>query len=301
MTRWVRCLVPLSYSFTDLFSGQLEDTISAGFHRAANLRALLTKADTPDALKRCEPIFSKLVDPGSNGTVLHEMVDLSSRVHDININGSSTGGDEESIPTPNHARRYVKMPGDLRHAFCSSGTADDEPGRAYFVSQTDVSGFTHSTKQRHQGNSQVLYRSPSHSKIVPGFIESIFTPEHDDRQFLAVRHLLPSPVKDPFQDWPFLKVKMYDNALGDLEVILPENIQVQFASCPLEWDGVPTIAVVSLAKVRTSMFQGSVQRLIYFGQDRRDLSRVEDLLYAQACKISLRFEASYFLLASKMN
>lgn len=214
---------------------------------------MLSKADTPDALKRCQPIFSKLVDPKSTGTLMTEINDLASRVRDEDAReeddqeGPATHDDAESAPWNPKLAGLVED--DLRRAY-RNFTSADCPIHARFLSHTTISGFVHSTRQKHQGNSQVFFSSINNTISVPGFIESIFTFKDDPRQFLAVRRLLSTSVHDPFQRWPFLGIKMYDNSLGDLEVILPENIHIQFASCPLEWDNAPSVAVVSLARVR---------------------------------------------------
>lgn len=206
---------------------------------------MISKADTPDALKRCQPIFSKLVDGQSTGTLMTEINDLSSRVYDQDLTEECPSTQEN---TNTNSGSIDKMSDELRLAF-QSISPDDCPTHARFVSNVTISGFVHSTRQKHQGNSQVFF-FPIHSKAsMPGFIESIFSVEKDSRQFVAIHRLLPSSSSDPFQQWPFLGVKMYDNSLGELEVIPLRNIEFQFASCSTVWEEMPTVVVVKLTRV----------------------------------------------------
>lgn len=184
-----------------------------------------------------------------------EINDLSSRVHDMDITEDvSPETSLDDSDTANYNPKLAKnMPDGLRHAL-RAVSPDNCSTHAHFVSSTSVSGFVHSTRQKHQGNSQVMFSPIDGGAPVPGFIDSIFTVENDPRQYIAVHRVLSgsSSNNDPFRDWPFLGVKMYDNALGDLEVIPVSNIDFQFACCPLVWGGENVLAVVSLSRVSSS-------------------------------------------------
>lgn len=254
MTRWVRPRISFdNYILSFSCVGQLEETISSSFHRASNLRSLLSKADTPEALKHCEPMFSKLVHSNSTGTLMAEIHDLSSRVQDQDIAegaiSDSDPSEESGDPGSWNSKLATAMSPELRQAF-QRAFPGGSPTHAHFTSQTTISGFVHSTRQKHQGNSQVLY-AQRQGMSTPGFIQSIFRIENDSRQFLAVRRLLPSTVNDPFRPWPLLGVKLYANSVGELDVISPEDVQFQYASCPLKWEETENIAVISLSRVST--------------------------------------------------
>lgn len=240
---------------TDISTGQLEQTIAQSFHRASNLRSFLLKADAPDALKRCQSIFDQLVDPQATGTLMAEINDLSSRVHDgIERDGVERDGvedsSEDSVPLWN-AKNAKAIPHGVRNAlyvaFSISAT------KAMFSSNTKIAGFVHSTEQKHAGNSQILFSKTEDEAPTPGFIQYVFSLEHDTRRFLAVRRLLPATVNDPFSSYPLLGIRMYSNSRDDYEVITSDDVDAQFASCPLEWESTPNIAVISLSRVSYSL------------------------------------------------
>lgn len=184
-----------------------------------------------------------------------EINDLSSRVHDRDITEdvSPEISLDDSDTTSYNLKLAKIMPDGLRHAF-RAVSPDSCSTHAHFVSNTTISGFVHSIRQKHQGNSQVMFSPLDGSAPIPGFIDSIFTVENDPRQFLAVHRLLSSSSSnnDPFRHWPFLGVKMYNNALGDLEVIPVANVDFQFACCPLVWEGADVLAVISLSRVSST-------------------------------------------------
>lgn len=182
-----------------------------------------------------------------------EINDLSSRVQDQDIVEGAISddvpSDESGDPGPWNSKLTTAMSSELRQAF-QKASPNGCPTHARFTAQTTISGFIHSTRQKHQGNSQVFYAQKQNVSI-PGFIESIFRVENDSRQFLAVRRLLPSSVNDPFRPWPLLGVKLYANSVGELDVISVEDVQFQYASCPLKWEGTDTLATISLSRVST--------------------------------------------------
>lgn len=222
-------------------------------------------------------MFSKLVEPRSTGTLMVEINDLSSRVHDRDITEDvSPEISLDDSDTIKYNPKLAKvMPDGLRQAF-RVVSPHSHPTHAHFVSNTTISGFVHSTRQKHQGNCQVMFSPTDGSTPIPGFIDSIFTVENDPRQFLAVHRLLSSSSSnnDPFRHWPFLGVKLYDNALGYLEVIPVANVDFQFACCPLIWEEADVLAVVSLSKVSSAMacFSVPTQISLFFRTKRLSVS-----------------------------
>lgn len=79
--------------------GELEETISASYTRAANLRALPLKAGCPEVLQNCEKIFAKLLDPYLRNTLPTDTNILDS-LNDVDDLGESC--DEDAMnPVPN--------------------------------------------------------------------------------------------------------------------------------------------------------------------------------------------------------
>lgn len=248
-TQVTECPVPLYRILTNV-AGEIEKTIAQSFHRASNLRGSLLKADTPDALKRCQPMFDKLVDPRSGDTLMQDITDISSRVPDdsrMEVDEDRQVA-EESASSWN-SKKATTIPKDVRHAL--EKIIGSAPTHAMFTSDIKISGFIHSTQRKHVGNSQVFFSTSDSQWIVPGFIQYMFSLEHDSRQFIAVRRLLPATDKDPFSEHQLLGVQMYSNALDDIEIIGPDDVDAQFASCPLEWNHKDNIAVISLSRVST--------------------------------------------------
>ena len=173
--------------------------------------------------------------------------DMSSRIRGgLDIDDAADSFPEESTSAWDR-KKATPIPEDVRAAF--QRAFGSSPTHARFIPNTKISGFTHSTKQNHLGNSQIFFSSPNDRVSVPGFIYHILSLEDDPRLFLAVRCLLPTTVKDPFDRYPILGIKLYSAVVDDLEIILLDNVDAQFASCPLDWDEKPGVAVITLSRV----------------------------------------------------
>lgn len=211
----------------------------------------MLKADTPDALKQCQPMFDKLVDPNSTGTLMAEMRDLSSRANNQDGIGIEDTDDlrEENESSPN-SRKAQQVPTELRAAI-RSAFGEVPPSKIVLTSNTRISGFVHSTMTKHSGNSQVYFTPRLEVNSTPGFIHNIFTVPGMQGEYLAVRRLLPCRVEDPFSAFPVLGIQLYSNILDELEIISVDDVDAQFASCPMTWKKTENIAVVSLSRVCT--------------------------------------------------
>lgn len=192
-------------------------------------------------------MFDRLVDPQSIGTLMAEINDLSTRVRDgIETEDAEELPLEKSAATWN-AKNAKDIPDEVREVLHASFPTSAT--KAMFSSNTKISSFVHSVQDKHFGNSQILFSKIENNSPAPGFIHHIFSLEDDERQFLAIRRLLPTTVKDPFSLYPLLGVQMFSNTVDDLEVITADDVVAQFASCSLEWENTSNVAVISLSRV----------------------------------------------------
>lgn len=194
-------------------------------------------------------MFDKLVDPQSTGTLMAEMRDLASRASNQNgmeLPDTDTFAQEDASNT----KKAKDVPLELRNAI-RVAFGEFAPTKIIPSSDTKISGFVHSTITTHVGNSQIYFSAPFEFTTTPGFIHYIFSCPNIAGQYLAVRRLLPCEVEDPFSAFPILGVKLYSNVVDELEVISVDDVDAQFASCPLEWDGKSNFAVISLSRVST--------------------------------------------------
>lgn len=163
----------------------------------------------------------------------------------MEIDGDEEAPEDEGVPAWNE-KNAKDIPSSVRDALhVAFGIS---ASKAIFSSDMKISGFLHSVQQKHAGNSQIIYSTTS-TETIPGFIYHIFSLEHDARQFLAVRRLLPATVKDPFSAYPLLGVQMYSNVVSEFEIITSDNVDAQFASCHLEWEDTHNVAIISLSRV----------------------------------------------------
>ena len=192
-------------------------------------------------------MMDKLVDSQSTGSLMAEINDISSRVHErMETDDTNDSLGEDSTPTWN-AKNAKTIPYPVRDALHAAFGINAT--KAMFTSNMKISGFVHSVQHKHAGNSQIFYSNAHNTAPVPGFIHYIFSLEHDSRRFLAVRRLLPSTVKDPFSLYPLLGVQLYSSTVTDFEVIAADEVDAQFACCPMEWENISNVAVISLSRV----------------------------------------------------
>jgi hypothetical protein len=208
-------------------SGQLEETIATSFVKSANLRALLTKSECPEAIKNCQAFFQKLVDPEVRNTLLTDMSVFTTHL------------EPEFMPTPPVSPPSSSIRGSDINNSSIHGIAKN-------LSYYTVHGRAFSIATRHKGNGSVLVRHQS--SILPAQIEEIIgTP--DDQTFVAVRYFRPTVVNDPFKAYPALRISLWDSKLGQRIVIRAEDICGHFASIPLFWEKSYCTVVVSLSRV----------------------------------------------------
>jgi hypothetical protein len=220
--------------------GEYEETISRSYTTAANLRGLVRKSDCPEALKNCEPMFEKLVDPQVRNTLVTDM-----------LSASFGDGDDEDDDAIWSGRDTSDVPSDLFEAFRRTlGFA--APSRARFLSHLTIHGLTYTVSLKHPGNSQVLVRIPPGADIVPSQISHIFqlTMSNSVKTFIAVRCYSPHPVKyDPFVHFPSLQTQLWGTALGRLEIITPSDIHSHFAKYNFIWEKKEVTVASSLSRV----------------------------------------------------
>jgi len=218
-------------------NGQLEETIATSFVKSANLRALLSKSECPEAIKNCQAFFQKLVDSEVRNTLLTDISVFTSHLEPelmptrIELEGDETCG-----------RTTFRMLDEHLSDINKSSICGTPKNLSYYT----VHGRTFSIATRHKGNSSVLVRHQS--SILPAQIEDIIrTP--DDQTFVAVRYFRPTAVNDPFKAYPALRISLWDSKLGQLTVVRAEDICGHFASIPLFWEKGYCTVVVSLSRV----------------------------------------------------
>jgi len=216
-------------------NGQLEETIATSFVKSANLRALLTKSECPEAIKNCQAFFQKLVDPQVRNTLLTDISAFTSHL------------EPEFTPTPTAS--FPPIRGTTFRAlekYLNDINESPIPRTAKSLSYYTVHGRTFSIATRHKGNGSVLVRHES--SMLPAQVEDIIrTP--DDQIFIGVRFFCATAANDPFKTYPALRISLWDSKLGQLVIIRPEDICGHFASVPLLWEKCHCNVVVSLSRV----------------------------------------------------
>jgi hypothetical protein len=215
-------------------NGQLEETIATSFVKSANLRALLTKSECPDAIRNCQAFFQKLVDPEVRNTLL---TDISAFISHL---------EPKFMPTP---ATFSPIRGTTFRAlekYLSDINKSPIPRTAKTLNYYTSHGRTFSIASRHKGNGSVLVRNKS--SMLPAQIEDIVRTAND-QIFIAVRYLCATAVNDPFRAYPDLQISLWDSKLGQLVIVRPEDICGHFASLPLFWENCHCNIIVSLSRV----------------------------------------------------
>ena len=139
--------------------GQLEQTISESFTRAANLRAFVYKTNQcPPAILNSQSIFRQLVDPHTCNTLTSEMMSFG-----------SIEQPEVAIWNP---MAMSKVPLKLQ-TILRQHNSDARVDRAQFLTNITLYGLRYTTSRKHLGNSCVLLGLPSSDVKVPAVIDSI--------------------------------------------------------------------------------------------------------------------------------
>ena len=223
---------PVFLHGTNTSIGELEQTISTSFVKAANLRALLCKSKCPDAIKSCASYFEKLTDPQVRNTLLS------------NISSFAVHITSEPPPQPIDGRSTIS---ELTYKALQLHFHPELPPHAaktmrYFT----MHGRTFSTFSHHRGNSAVLIR---HSRgLCPAQIEDIIQTSPDQVLF-AVRYYRTPIFDDPFKRYPVLQTSLWEAELGKLTCVDSKNVECHFASTTFDWMGKHCRAIISLSRV----------------------------------------------------
>jgi hypothetical protein len=232
----------IAYEVSPLPAGEYEETIAKSFTRSANLRGLLCKAECPQALQHCEPMFKKLVNPDIRSTLVNDILKFS-----------LPDDDDEDIdhhPSDWDERAARPIPHDLRVLLCS--VVDNVPRTARFLSHLNVGGVTYAVASHHAGNSHVLVRTDDAGPSVPARMDNILQVHTQDsvQTYIALRHYKhPQVEDDPFRHFPVLQTRMWSSRLGPVQVISPNAIDTHFAKAEVTWEGKDVIVAASLSRV----------------------------------------------------
>ena len=133
--------------------------------KAANLCALVSKSNAPEAICHCQPIFSKFVNPQVRNTLVTDILSLSL-------------AEENSDPEENIQTLYDKnlkvakpLPTDLRQCIAKSFTHC--PSRAPLLLHLTIEGLTYSVSSKHHGNSCVMLDAGPGRNLLPARLDYI--------------------------------------------------------------------------------------------------------------------------------
>jgi hypothetical protein len=154
--------------------------------------------------------------------------------------------DPENEPSVEENPRIVIA--QTTHAAIRSYFHSNAPRTVKSLSFFTLNGLTYSTLKRHRGNSSVIVRHPSQpEKTIPAHIEDIT--QVSDEVIFAVRFYRKPAVHDPFKQYPFLHISLWQPDLGQLAIVKPADVISHFASMPFSRDGDGHIAIISLSRV----------------------------------------------------
>lgn len=218
--------------------GELEETISASYTRAANLRALPLKAGCPEVLQNCEKIFAKLLDPYLRNTLPTDTNILDS-LNDVDDLGESC--DEDAMnPVPN----------DLKLAL-SAYLSSPAPRKARFLTQVTIGGLNYAVMTKHLGNSCAIVQTEVDVSPVPAQIHYIIqTPEpNGPRVYVGVRCYRPANlIHDPYAYFPALHAQLWDREPWNLRIIEPHHVVCHFARLDVYLHHRDLFATISLSR-----------------------------------------------------
>jgi hypothetical protein len=234
-----------------MITGELEETIAQTFVRAANLRTLLSKSDCPDALKYCEPMFRKLVQPTQDrGTLLSDIASMaaghSPDIPDDEDVEEEDGGGGDGTP--------ISLGAGTRAAMSEFINPSHIPVTAVSLSSFRLDGALLTSLSTHVGNSQVLFQSSTDPSPVPGRVEKIFKLQTTgpDYHFVTLRRHKPVVMRrDPFAQFPILGAKFWSPEFEPLEVYPLKFICYQYAYCPITLDDKAVAIILSLNRSLT--------------------------------------------------
>lgn len=210
--------------------------------KAANLRALVSKSNAPEAIRHCQPIFSKLVNPQVRNTLVTDMLSLTFAQDDNDPENIETLYDGDS--------KAAKLPTDLRR--CIEQRFAHSPSRVPLLSHLTIDGLTYSVSSKHLGNSCIMLDADPSRILVPARLDYIAELQTDDGilTIIAVRRYQPFPKRDdPFARFPSLQTQLCQSDLGHLELFTVDKIRSHFAMSSLIYKEKDVIVAVSLHRV----------------------------------------------------
>lgn len=211
--------------------------------RASNLRNLFHRVGTPQAIRNCEPIFQKLVDPQVRDTLVTDILGLA-------LNRMLVDEDELESATLNAATALPPPLQDcIRNTFghCIPAT---------LLPHIRIGGLNYSPFSKHLGNSSILLRSGIAGVFQPARIDFIVQIVHNAQvgTLVAVRkYLKATEIDDPFASYPFLRTQLWSRNLGALELHELQSIECHFAHLSFLWQKQDLVAVISLSRVSSSL------------------------------------------------
>ena len=217
--------------------------MAKSFVRSANLRALVFQSQCPEVIQNCQPMFQKLVNPQLRDSLQTDMQVLSSLFESSDDDGALNWNERTAKPIPRDLFTVLTLFSALtRLPFKSSRIAQ-------FLYHITINGLVYTPTSRHEGNSCILLKSQVQ---VPAQIQTIFQiPFLESVQTLiAIRCHQPSRLRhDPFSRSPILRARLWGVQLGELEVILPDQVFSHFACLPLKGEFEGHIVAASLSCV----------------------------------------------------
>jgi len=219
--------------------------------RASNLRNLFHRVGTPQAIRNCEPIFRKLVDPQVRNTLVTDILGLALDRMLI---------DEDELE-PATLRAATVLPPPLQD--CIRNTFG-HCIPATLLPRIRIGGLSYSPFSKHLGNASILLRSGSAGVFQPARIDFIVQVVHEAQvgTLVAVRkYLKATGIDDPFSPYPFLRAQLWSRNLGALELHELGSIECHFAHLPFLWQNQDLMAIISLSRVSGPFYPPFISRM----------------------------------------
>lgn len=196
------------------------------------------KTGCPDAIRHCESIFRKLVDPQLRDSLQTDIQTLAAVVED------ETEAQHLAATKTMHS-----IPQEVCLAFQRSRI--DSPSSGHFVSNILIHGLMFSTFSKHRGNACVLIRTADDRATIPAEIAHIIEVSTGElsKTYVAVRRHKPAILHhDPFSRYPALRAQLWETRLSDLEVVMSSQILSHCARLPIKMGQDEYFAVLSLSR-----------------------------------------------------
>ena len=207
------------------------------------MRALVSKSNAPEVIRRCQPIFSKLVNPQVRNTLVTDMLSLTLAQDDHD-------SEENTQTLYDGDSKAAKLPTDLHR--CIEQKFTYSPSRAPLLSHLTIDGLTYSVSSKHIGNSCIMLDANASRILIPARLDYIVELETDDGilTVIAVRRYQPFPKRDdPFTRFPLLQTRLCKSELDPLELFTVDKIRSHFAMSSLVYKEQDVIVAVSLHRV----------------------------------------------------